>query len=169
MNHPQGTTHYIDLPFLGESAERRIRKAFHREGINIRLYRRSSTILDAVRPRQQEPRRCIWPTCPTRETARCFTKNCVYDLTCVPCGRHYIGSTTRPLHDRIREHAATGRGSTIHGHLLQCGRGVAKVKVNVLATEKDEVNTRLSEAILIKKRQPELNTQADSDLVSLVF
>ena len=81
----------------------------------------------------------------------------------------YIGSTTRPLHVRIREHTVTGRGSTIHEHLLQCGRGVAKVNVSILATEKDEVNTRLREAVLIKKRLPQLNTQADSDLVSLVF
>ena len=56
--------HYIDLPFLGEGAERKIRKAFTQEGINIRVYRRSTTILDIVRPRQPEVRRYMWVDCP---------------------------------------------------------------------------------------------------------
>ena len=163
------TPHYIDLPFLGEAAECKIRRAFQREGINIRIYRRSNTILDVVRPRQPEIRRCAWTTCPTRDTAKCFVRNCVYELTCIPCGRLYIGSTTRPLHERIREHTIQGRGSTIHGHLTSCGGGAAHVKVCVLAKEKDAVNTRLREAILIKKRRPQLNTKEDSDLVDCVF
>jgi hypothetical protein len=43
------------------------------------------------------------------------------------------------------------------------------MNVRILANEKDAVNTRLREAILIKKRRPQLNTQADSDLVDLIF
>jgi hypothetical protein len=100
-DRPENAARYIDLPFLGEGAERRIRNAFHDEGINIRLYRRSWTLTDVLRPRQREPRRCIWPTCPTRgTTTSCFARNCVYEVTCTPCGRQYIGSTTRPLHER---------------------------------------------------------------------
>ena len=93
----------------------------------------------------------------------------MYEITCIPCGRRYVGSTTRPLHERIREHTTQGRGSTIHTHLKDCGRGTANVAVKVLAKEKDEVNTRLREAILIKKRKPDLNTQADSELADLVL
>ena len=166
---PEGAIHYIDLPFLGESAERRIRRAFAREGINIRIYRRSTTILDMVRPRQPEIRRCTWTACPTKEAAKCFIKNCVYEVTCSPCGRRYVGSTTRPLHERIREHAVTGRGSTVHEHFVLCGEGAAQVRVRILAQEKDEVNTRLREAIIIKRLRPELNTRTESDLVDLVF
>ena len=166
---PGGTVHYIDLPFLGESAERRIRRAFTQEGINVRIYRRSTTILDVVRPRQPEIRRCPWTTCPTKERANCFARNVVYEITCSPCGHRYVGSTTRPLHERVREHTVTGRGSAIHEHLLTCGEGAARVQVRILAKEKDEVNTRLREAIAIKRLRPELNTRADSDLVDLVF
>ena len=167
--HPEGTVHYIDLPFLGESAERKIRRAFTREGIRIRIYRRSASMLQWVRPKQAEIRRCAWTACPTREAGRCFVSNCVYLITCSPCGRRYVGSTTRPLHERIREHTVTGRGSNIHDHLTTCGEGAARVQIRVLATEKDPVNTRLREALLIKKMQPELNTRNDSDLVDLVF
>jgi hypothetical protein len=166
---PEGKAHYIDLPFLGDTAERKIRRAFTREGINIRIYRRSTTILDMVRPRQADIRRCTWADCPTRDAGTCFTKNCVYEVTCLPCRRTYVGSTTRPLHERIREHAAHGRGSTIHDHLVSCGDGTAQVHVRILAREKDEVNTRLREAILIKKQRPDLNTQEDSEAVNIVF
>ena len=165
----QGPVHYIDLPYVGEKAERRFRRVFKQEGVNIRIYRKSRTLLDIVRPRQPESRRCTWPTCPTREKALCYRKNCVYDIKCSPCGCHYIGSTTRPLHERIREHTTKGRGSTIHEHLIRCGGGTAQVEVRILAQEKDEVNTRLREAIIIKKQRPELNTREESDLVNIIF
>lgn len=165
----QDRVHYIDLPYFGDKAERRIRKAFKQENINIRIYRRSNTLLDVVRPKQPETRRCTWATCSTREKALCFRKNCVYKITCTPCGRHYIGSTTRPLHERIREHTTQGRGSTIHEHLIDCGGGAAQVEVRILAQEKDEVNTRLREAIIIKKQQPELNRREESDLIDIIF
>jgi hypothetical protein len=166
---PAGTIHYISLPFLGEKAENKIRRAFTQEGINARIYRRSTTILDLVRPRQPEIRQCKWTTCPTKETANCFVRNCVYQITCSPCGRRYIGSTTRHLHERVREHVATGQGSTIHEHLTNCGGGVAQVQVRILVRERDEVNVRLREAIIIKRRRPELNTRNDSDLIESVF
>ena len=63
----------------------------------------------------------------------------------------------------------TGRGTSIYEHLLRCGQGAARVQVEILAREKDAVKTRLREAILIKKRHPELNTQTGSDLIDLVF
>ena len=164
-----GTPYYIDLPYLGESAEHKIRRAFTREGINIRVYRRSTTILDIVRPRKPDMRRCTWEACPTKQEDKCFVRNCVYEITCTPCGRRYVGSTTRPLHERIREHTSSGRGSTVHGHLVTCGGGTARVRVRIVTKEKDEVNTRLREAIVIRKTQPELNTREESDLVDLVF
>ena len=165
----EGTVQYIDLPFLGKRAERRIRRIFAQEGINIRIYRRSTTILDMVRPRQPEIGRCTWAACPTKEAAICYARKVVYEITCTPCGQRYIGSTTRPLHERVREHTATGRGSTVHEHLLSCGGGAARVQVRIVAREKDEVNTRLREAIVIKRLRPELNTRTESDLVDLVF
>ena len=165
----EGAIHYLDLPYLGEAAERRIIKAFHREDINARVYRRSTTLLDVVRPRKQEIRQCTWTPCPTREAASCFVRNCVYQITCSPCGQRYIVSTTRPLHERVREHVETGRGSAIHEHLVACGGGAAKIQVRILAREKDEVGTRLREAITIKRLRPELNTRYESDLIDFVF
>ena len=106
----------------------------HKLSADTAFFRKSRTLLDIVRPREPESRRCTWPTCPTRQKALCYRKNnCVYDIKCSPCGCHYIGSTTRPLHERIREHTTKGRGSTIHEHLIRCGGGTAQVEVRILA------------------------------------
>jgi hypothetical protein len=165
----RGPAYYINLPFFGENAERRIRRAFTKEGINIRITRRATTILDIVRPRQPDTRVCRWDLCPTKDAGTCFVKNCVYEITCQPCGRRYVGSTIRPMHERIREHTRSGRGSTIHQHLLACGNGAARTNVRILARERDEVNARIREAIAIKKICPELNTQEEIDLANIVL
>lgn len=165
----QGPFFYLDFPYLGDAVEQRVRRLFQREGINIRLYRRSTSLLDVLRPRQPEVRRCPWPTCPTRETATCFTKNCVYQIKCVPCRRRYIGSTTRALHERVREHTIPGRSSLIFEHLRTCGNGSPQVEVSILTKEKDAINTRLAEAMKIRALKPELNSREEQGLEGLIF
>ena len=159
---------YLNFPYLGETTEHKVRKLFRQEGINIRLYRRSTTLLDVVRPRQPEVRQCPWPTCPTRETRECFVTNCVYQVTCVPCGRRYVGSTTRALHERIREHVV-GRSSLIYDHLSDCGGGQPRVRVSILNKEKDAINTRLAEALKIRVLRPELNSREEQGLEKLLY
>ena len=90
--------------------------------------------------------------------------NCVYEVTCSPCGRHYNKSTTWPPQERTE----TGCGSAIHEHIT-CGGGFASVRIRILTREKDEVDTRLREAISVKRLRPELNTRSESDLVDFVF
>lgn len=46
--------------------------------------------------------------------------------------------------------------------------GTTQAKVRIIAREKDEVNTRIREAIFIKKTCPDLNTKEEADLVDLV-
>ena len=58
-----------------------------------------------------------------------------------------------------REHTTSGRGSNIFDHLTRCGDGTAKVRVRVLAREKDEVNSRIRKAISMRKTCPDLNRQ----------
>ena len=57
---------------------------------------------------------------PTRETTTCFIKAYVYAIVCSPCRCRYMGSTTTPIHES-EEHIVTGRGSTIHEHLVNGG------------------------------------------------
>ena len=39
------------------------------------------------------------------------------------------------------------------------------MQVKIVAKERDEVNTRIREAIVIRKNNPDLNTQEDSEIV----
>ena len=51
----------------------------------------------------------------------------------------------------------------------RASKGDPALQVRIVAREKDEINTRLREAIVIKRLRPELNTRSESDLVDFVF
>lgn len=120
----QGTVHYLNLPFRVERADHKIRRNFTREGFNICIVRRSTTILDIIRSNSQatggqDLQVDFLPH--GMKAGKCLIKDCVYQITCLPCELYNVESTIRPLHERIREHIANGRGSTIHDRLTACG------------------------------------------------
>ena len=47
---------------------------------------------------------CTRDKCPISNTNLCLQRNSVYQITCNNCNEEYIGSTTRFIHDRVREH-----------------------------------------------------------------
>ena len=171
--NPSNTTNseafYINLPYLGDAHDYQLRRIFLREGIPIRIYRRSNSLRDFLRPKRGEYQKCIWDDCPTRRNEKCFLKNVVYKLTCRPCNQSYIGSTARALHERIRYHTSRWTGSTVHHHLKICGRGRANIDVFILSHECDAINTRLAEARIIRKENPSLNERDEEGLASLIF
>ena len=153
------------MPFLGNKQEHKIKNLFRRHGINIRLYRRSATLANYLRPARETNLICSIPHCPIKKTNNgntCFTKNCVYDLKCDRCNQHYIGYTTRHLHTRIQEHLL-GRGSTITSHIATCSRG--QITVSILSVEKDPTNARLAESIFIREYKPSLNRHDENILI----
>ena len=99
----QAPTFYLELPFTNDRTEWKIKNLFRRQGINIRLYRRSTTLFSTLRPKRTPPV-CQWPDCPTKPSGNCFIKNVVYKLTCNGCLGTYVGQTSRELHTRIRDH-----------------------------------------------------------------
>ena len=152
--HQPLPTFYLDLPFFNDRAEWKIKNLFRRHGINIRLYRRSNTLFNTLRPKRAPVSSCRWPDCPTKASNTCFVKNVVYQITCSGCQGTYIGQTSRELHVRIRDHIL-GRGSTLHHHLTTCGAG--QFQVDILSKEKDPVNTQLAEGLYIRDLKPRLN------------
>ena len=73
-------TFYLEMPFLGNKQEHKIKNLFRRHGINIRLYRRSATLANYLRPARETNLICSIPHCPIKKTNngnKCFTKNCV--------------------------------------------------------------------------------------------
>ena len=161
---PANRPFYLDFPFMGEAVDRKIRSIFLREGINLRIYRRTTSLKEILRPKYADNRRCIWPECPTRTNGLCFIRNVVYRLICLPCGEMYIGCTTRYLHERIRDHTHRGAGSSIHSHLSSCGVDGPNVRVTIISRHKDSINTRIAEAFAIRDQKPGLNGKDESQL-----
>ena len=89
--------------------------------------------------------------CPLK-SSDCYRKLVVYEIVC-SCGDSYIGSTKRPLHQRIREHLRMST-SAIFNHRLSCSGHLA---TKVLSSGTDCVDIRIKEALLIASKQPSLN------------
>ena len=97
-------------------------------------------------------------------------RNTVYQLTCKACGKYYIGSTTRFLHDRTKEHL-TNDNSSVKKHLTTHHRNNShNIEVKVITRENDPVNLRLYEAYYIRKHKPGLNSREEcTELNDLLF
>ena len=78
-----------------------------------------------------------------------------------------IGSTTRTLHQRAKEHIAAARKydktSVVGYHYMtQHGTDQPKLEFRIARrTEEDELRLRIEEAIIIKKLAPALNRRAE--------
>ena len=129
----------------------------------VRLHRRPRTLRRALK-KTETKQQCRMVNCPLRSDI-CLRKMVVYKVACV-CGASYIGSTTRHLHTRIKEHHRTPT-SAIYRHRLLCdGNHV----VTVLCNAKDAVELRLKEAIKISVAAPELNDRGEGkELCSILY
>ena len=87
--------------------------------------------------------------------------NVVYAYMCAKSNAvSYVGMTTRPLVDRIREHRLAS--SPIGSHILgcdKCANSDFKFGFKVLAMCKDFTSLRIAETIKIEELKPCLNTQ----------
>ena len=116
QNHqrdPQTQTkewHYLKIPFISDRLNRKITGIFKRENIPVRIAHKSYTLRQALSHNTTE-RKCNRPNCPIADTNLCLQRNTVYQLTCKACGEYYIGSTTRFLHDRTKEHLTNDNSS----------------------------------------------------------
>lgn len=154
---------YLTLPFISDSIDRKIKKVFKSEHINIRIYRKPRTLRQILRKRRpQQP--CQMKNCPLRSDI-CLRKMVVYEIKC-SCGASYIGSTIRHLHTRVREHYRTPT-SAIFKHRLSCQGDLI---TSTLCNARDAVDLRLKEAIQISLAKPRLNDREEGkDICSLIY
>lgn len=57
----------------------------------------------------------------------------IYQLTCKACGKFYIGSTTRFLHDRVKEHL-TNDNSSVKKHLITCQHNTQNIEAKIIGS-----------------------------------
>jgi len=101
-------TFYINMPFLSDGTEAKIRRAFRRHNINVRLYRRSQTIQSYLKPRPTPVQsQCQLNGCLINKTTMCHAQNVVYEISCSNCSKTYIGHTGRHLHTHSGPHQGT--------------------------------------------------------------
>ena len=84
--------------------------------------------------------------------------------------QHYIGSTTRFIHDRVREHL-NNDNSSVKKHLSKCQNNVYKgIEIKSIVLENDPANLRLFEAFYIRKYKPTINSREEcSEFADLLF
>ena len=156
-------TFYLSLPFISDAVDRKIKRVFRNENINIRIYRKPRTLRQAL-GKQRPQQACNMRNCPLRSNI-CLRKMVVYEIKC-SCGASYIGSTVRHLHTRMKEHYSTPT-SAIFKHRLSCQ---GSLETSILWNAKDAVDLRLKEAIRISLSKPRLNDREEGkDICSLIY
>ncbi|NNK28445.1 MAG: GIY-YIG nuclease family protein [Flavobacteriaceae bacterium] len=164
--HNETETFYFEFPFIDDSTDKKIRNVFRSAKLPVKIYRRSYTLRHALKKKQLSTNNCSLESCYIANNDMCFRRNVVYELKCSACSKTYIGSTTRQLHTRIKEHHSR-ENSSAYKHRLHCNGNFSTV---ILAREPDSTKLRLKEAILIKAHNPEINSRAERDfLSSLLF
>ena len=140
-----------------------------KEGIPVRVAHKSHTLRRALSHNNKE-RTCTRANCPISDTRLCLLRNAVYQITCKNCNQHYIGSTTRFIHDRVREHL-NNDNSSVKKHLSKCQNKVHKgIEIKSIVLENDPANLRLFEAFYIRNHKPTINSREEcSEFADLLF
>jgi len=159
---PSDRKFFLQFPYLNDAMDRRIKNIFKKEGLNVKIYRKSQNLRQVLSKKKTKP--CKKKNC-TINNEDCLKKKCIYETTCSECNNTYLGSTIRPLHERAKEHEGTS--SSVYKHRQTCG---GSFRFRVIDTANDITELRYKEAIYIKKRRPEINTKQEAeDLSHLTF
>ena len=115
-------------------------------------------------------RKCTRDKCSISNTGLCLRRNAVYQLTFISCDQQYISSTTRFIHDRVREHL-NNENSSVKKHIYSCrNKDYKNIYVNIIMSENDPANLRLYEAFYIRKCKPTLNSREEcGEFADLLF
>ena len=89
---------------------------------------------------------------------------------CNSCDQQYIGSMTRFIHNRVKEHL-NNENSSVKKHIYSCqNRDYQDIEVKIIMSENDPANLRLYEAFYIRKFKPTLNSHEEfSEFADLLF
>ena len=155
---------HLRLPFLSDRVQNRVRRILRKSNLPVRIVNAPRSLRSALtKPNNSK---CTLVNCPVSDPRICQTKNCVYSLTCKNCSSVYIGSTTRPLHTRIREHYSKP-DSSVYSHRERC-KGSFDTKV--VTKERDVTSLRIAEALTIKSIEPSINSRQERvQLEGLLF
>ena len=106
-----------------------------------------------------------------------LTPDCVYEeMQCTSSSvtaaisNTLLGSTTRFIHDRVREHL-NNENSSVKKHIYSCqNKDYKGIDVKIIMSETDPATLRLYEAFYIRKCKPTLNSREEcTEFADLLF
>ena len=140
---------YLKITYISQRLNYRITSIFQNEGIPVRVAHKSYALRLPLSHNNKE-RTCTRADRPFSSTKLCLLRNAVYQITCNNCNQHCIGSTTRFIHDRVREHL-NNNNSSVKKHLSKCQNKVYKgIEIETIVLENDPANQRLFEAFYLR-------------------
>jgi predicted GIY-YIG superfamily endonuclease len=156
---------YFQFPFVNDTTHHAIRRIFTSAQLPVRIFNKNNN-LRSLLSRQKIQENCSMKNCSLNDGKLCHTKMCVYEMQCENCNESYIGSTTRALHNRIREHLQS-ENSSVFKHRRKCAFNFC---VKVIARDKNANRLRFKEAIFIQEKCPKINNKVERDeLLHLIF
>ena len=159
-NKAQEDILYLDVPFVSDKINNMIQNEYKKENINIRIINKNKSLRNILN-RNNGNQACSLKNCIINKSGICYSQNCVYKISC-PCGESYIGSTKRMLHTRVHEHLKDNK-SNVFQHIQRCLslKCENELSVNIISKQKDVVDTRIMEDLLIRKYEPTMNDKIE--------
>ena len=161
---------YFQIPFISDSVNNQLKRIFRGVNLPVRISHRSFTLRMALNQRHRHDNiKCDLRSCQLNNNL-CLRTNVIYQIKCNSCSKIYIGSTIRSLHVRLKEHL-TRKESSVFRHKQLCSpKDIFPFEISILASDNDNINLRLREAMYIKKLRPDLNNREEcNEYQSLLF
>ena len=100
------------------------------------------------------------------DNVKCNDRFLVYKFTCKHCNEFYIGQTSRIFKHRFYEHKRAvercSDTSAVADHCLKCkSKKIDDFCLDIIGKGKDALDTRLTEARLIKQLIPNINRKKE--------
>ena len=159
----------LRIPCISDRINGLINRALRQNNIAARLVNpRPTTVFQASSSKRVLQLKCTMRQCPlANNNIDCTTSYVVSQAKCDICSQTYIGSTSRQLHCRSKEHLNAAEkhdpASAFGEHYKkQHGSTAPRISFTIISrTSCDELRLRINEAYEIKKSQPGLNRKQE--------
>ena len=130
---------YLKIPYISERLNHRITNIFRKENIPLRIAHKYYTLKQAQSHTSTE-RKYTRDKCPISNAGLCLRRNAVYQLMCNSRDQQYIASTTRFIHNRVKEHL-NNENSSVKKHIYSCqNKDYKGIEVKIIMSENDPAN-----------------------------
>ena len=169
-NNKKSYNAVLKIPYISDTFNARIHSCLKSHGFDsVRLVNpRPQTIEQLASRKSPQPPHCRLRNCPIKSTCyQCSKSHVVYLAECQLCNATYVGSTTRALHTRAREHLyAVNRkdpSSALGEHYqLHHPKSTTSITFRILAnSNKSELRLPIMEAMIIQQVNPTLNRKTE--------